>query len=65
PIMNSYAGYPYGKGKRIDCDTMKQHQLEVEAIQGYIYRRAKAHQLDTTHLENNYTLLAYQNQSRL
>ncbi|MDK3610580.1 oxidoreductase [Staphylococcus pseudintermedius] len=64
-IMNIYAGYPDEMGTSMYYDTMNQHPLEVEAIQGYIYRRAKAHQLDTPHLETIYTLLAYQNQSRL
>ncbi|MEJ7542270.1 oxidoreductase [Staphylococcus intermedius] len=64
-IMNIYAGYPDEMGTSMYYDTMNQQPLEVDAIQGYIYQRAKAHQLDTPHLETIYTLLAYQNQSRL
>lgn len=62
-IMDIYAGYPDDMGTSMYYDTLNQQPLEVEAIQGYIYRRAQAHQLDTPYLNTVYTLLAYQNKS--
>ncbi|ARJ50988.1 oxidoreductase [Staphylococcus lutrae] len=58
-IMTIYDGYPDDMGTSMYYDTINQQPLEVDAIQGYIYQRAQAHQLDTPYLETVYTLLSY------
>lgn len=62
-IMSIYQGYPDEMGTSMYYDIMHQQPLEVEAIQGFIYRRARAHQLDTPYLDTIYSFLkAYQQQ---
>ncbi|MGZ1848803.1 oxidoreductase [Staphylococcus argenteus] len=62
-IMSIYQGYPDEMGTSMYYDIMHHQPLEVEAIQGFIYRRARAHKLDTPYLDTIYSFLkAYQQQ---
>ncbi len=45
--MTIYQGYPDEMGTSMYYDIVHQQPLEVEAIQGFIYRRAREHNLDT------------------
>lgn len=56
-IMNIYAGYPNQMGTSMYYDVIANQPLEVEAIQGFIYRQARKHQLNTPHLDTIYALL--------
>ena len=44
-IMHIYAGYPNHMGTSMYYDVMNHQPLEVEAIQGFIYRKARTHHL--------------------
>lgn len=60
-IMTIYQGYPDEMGTSMYYDIVHQQPLEVEAIQGFIYRRAREHNLDTPYLDTIYSFLrAYQ-----
>ena len=60
-IMTIYQGYPDEMGTSMYYDIVHQQPLEVEAIQGFIYRRAREHNLDTPYLNTIYSFLrAYQ-----
>ncbi|HCV3902347.1 TPA: oxidoreductase, partial [Staphylococcus aureus] len=60
-IMTIYQGYPDEMGTSMYYDIAHQQPLEVEAIQGFIYRRAREHNLDTPYLDTIYSFLrAYQ-----
>ncbi|MGZ2417087.1 2-dehydropantoate 2-reductase [Staphylococcus caledonicus] len=56
-IMNIYAGYPDLMGTSMYYDVINQQPLEIEAIQGFIYRKAKEHRIHTPHLDTVYALL--------
>lgn len=56
-IMNIYAGYPDHMGTSMYYDVIANQPLEVEAIQGFIYRQARKYQLNTPHLDTIYALL--------
>ncbi|PTE69232.1 oxidoreductase [Staphylococcus devriesei] len=56
-IMTIYAGYPDHMGTSMYYDVINQQPLEVEAIQGFIYRKAKEHDIQTPHLDTVYALL--------
>ncbi|MDI9230533.1 MULTISPECIES: oxidoreductase [Staphylococcus] len=56
-IMAIYKGYPDEMGTSMYYDVMNQQPLEVEAIQGYIYERARYHQLETPYLDSVYIFL--------
>lgn len=53
-ILNIYNGYPDEMGTSMYYDVINKHPLEVEAIQGYIYKCAK-HHLETPYLDMAYT----------
>lgn len=53
-IMQIYAGYPDEMGTSMYYDVKNQQPLEVEAIQGYIYRQSQQHHLDTPTLDRCY-----------
>ena len=55
--MAIYKGYPDEMGTSMYYDVMNQQPLEVEAIQGYIYERARYHQLETPYLDSVYIFL--------
>ena len=57
-IMNIYAGYSNEMGSSMYYDVMNGNPLEIDAIQGYIYRRARYHQLKTPYLDTVYTFLS-------
>lgn len=56
-ILNIYKGYPDEMGTSMYYDVINKHPLEVEAIQGYIYKCAKKHHLETPYLDMAYTFL--------
>ncbi|UDI77133.1 oxidoreductase [Staphylococcus taiwanensis] len=56
-IMRIYAGYPDHMGTSMYYDVLNSQPLEVEAIQGFIYRKAKYYHLNTPHLDTVYALL--------
>lgn len=56
-IMHIYAGYPDHMGTSMYYDVMNHQPLEVEAIQGFIYRKARTHHLSTPSLDTVYALL--------
>lgn len=56
-ILNIYAGYPDHMGTSMYYDTLNQSPTEYEFIQGYIYDRARYHQLTTPTLDIVYALL--------
>lgn len=56
-IMHIYAGYPDHMGTSMYYDVINHQPLEVEAIQGFIYHKAKTHQLATPSLDTIYALL--------
>lgn len=53
-IMQIYAGYPDDMGTSMYYDLKNKQPLEVEAIQGYIYRQSQLHQLHTPTLNRCY-----------
>lgn len=56
-IMHIYAGYPDHMGTSMYYDVINHQPLEVEAIQGFIYHKAKTHQLATPSLDTIFALL--------
>ena len=56
-IMHIYAGYPDHMGTSMYYDVINHQPLEVEAIQGFIYRKARTHHLSTPSLDTVYALL--------
>lgn len=56
-ILNIYAGYPDHMGTSMYYDTLNQSPTEYEFIQGYIYDRARYHQLTTPTLDIVFALL--------
>ena len=56
-IMQIYAGYPDEMGTSMYYDVKNKQPLEVEAIQGYLYRQAHLHQLQTPTLNHCYQAL--------
>lgn len=56
-IMQIYAGYPDHMGTSMYYDVINSQPLEVEAIQGFIYSKARYYNLNTPHLDTVYALL--------
>ena len=56
-IMQIYAGYPDHMGTSMYYDIINHQPLEVEAIQGFIFKQAKSHNVNTPHLDTVYALL--------
>lgn len=56
-IMQIYAGYPDYMGTSMYYDIINHRPLEIEAIQGFIFRQAKSHNVNTPHLDTIYALL--------
>lgn len=57
-IMTIYEGYPDQMGTSMYYDIMSNRPLEMEAIQGYIYNKARQHQLHTPYLDTIYSFLS-------
>ena len=55
--MQIYAGYPDYMGTSMYYDIINHQPLEIEAIQGFIFRQAKSHNVNTPHLDTIYALL--------
>ncbi|MCS4485748.1 oxidoreductase [Staphylococcus americanisciuri] len=53
-IMQIYAGYPDEMGTSMYYDVKNQQPLEVDAIQGYVYRQSQQCHLDTPTLDQCY-----------
>ncbi|MBI5975028.1 oxidoreductase [Staphylococcus canis] len=64
-IMKIYQGYPDQMGTSMYYDIINNQPLEVDAIQGYIYRAATRHQLKMPYIEMAYTLLSHHHQNAL
>ena len=60
-ILNIYNGYPDEMGTSMYYDVINKHPLEVEAIQGYIYKCARKHHLETPYLDMAYYTLITSN----
>lgn len=56
-IIQIYAGYPDHMGTSMYYDIINHQPLEVEAIQGFIFKQAKSHNVNTPHLDTVYALL--------
>ncbi|PTJ33774.1 oxidoreductase [Staphylococcus simulans] len=56
-IMQIYARYPDHMGTSMYYDVINSQPLEVEAIQGFIYRKARYYNLNTPYLNTVYALL--------
>lgn len=59
-IMSIYNGYPDEMGTSMYYDIIEGRQLEIEGIQGFLYRVARKHQLSTPTLNTVYPLLLAQ-----
>lgn len=56
-IMHIYDGYPDEMGTSMYYDIKDRKTLEIDYIQGYIYDKARIHNLNTPYLDTIYTLL--------
>lgn len=56
-IMRIYDGYPDEMGTSMYYDIKDRKTLEVDYIQGYVYEKARIHNLNTPYLDTIYTLL--------
>ena len=56
-IMHIYDGYPDEMGTSMYYDIKDRKTIEVDYIQGYIYEKARVHNLNTLYLGTIYTLL--------
>ena len=56
-IMHIYDGYPDEMGTSMYYDIKDRKTLEIDYIQGYIYEKARVHNLNTPYLDTIYTLL--------
>ena len=56
-IMRIYDGYPDEMGTSMYYDIKDRKTIEVDYIQGYIYEKARVHNLNTLYLGTIYTLL--------
>lgn len=59
-IMTIYEGYPNQMGTSMYYDIISDNPLEIEGIQGFLFRKAKLHQVDTPVLDTIYSLLLAQ-----
>lgn len=61
-IMTIYKGYPEDMGTSMYYDLTHQKPLEIDAIQGYIQKRAQLHHIATPHLDTAFALLQYEHE---
>lgn len=62
-IMTIYEGYPDQMGTSMYYDITSGRPLEMESIQGYIYKKAQEYHITTPYLDTVYAFLsAYQSQ---
>ncbi|PHK50028.1 oxidoreductase [Staphylococcus edaphicus] len=59
-ILKIYDGYPAEMGTSMYYDIIDSRPLEIDGIQGYLYRKAREHQLATPILDTIYPLLLAQ-----
>ena len=56
-IMTIYQGYPDDMGTSMYYDVLSNTPLEIDGIQGFLYRQARKYKLTTPHLDTIYALL--------
>jgi len=59
-ILRIYDGYPSNMGTSMYYDILANKPLEIEGIQGYLFSKARKHQLETPILDTVYALLLAQ-----
>ncbi|CEF17594.1 oxidoreductase [Staphylococcus xylosus] len=59
-IMTIYEGYPNAMGTSMYYDILDNKPLEIEGIQGFLYNKARLHDLQTPTLDTIYPLLLAQ-----
>ncbi|WP_436964790.1 oxidoreductase [Staphylococcus xylosus] len=59
-IMTIYEGYPNAMGTSMYYDILYKKPLEIEGIQGFLYNKARLHDLQTPTLDTIYPLLLAQ-----
>ena len=59
-IMTIYEGYPSEMGTSMYYDILEDKPLEIEGIQGFLYNKARLHNLKTPILDTIYPLLLAQ-----
>ncbi|HHQ7379458.1 oxidoreductase [Staphylococcus xylosus] len=59
-IMTIYEGYPNAMGTSMYYDILDKKPLEIEGIQGFLYNKARLHDLQTPTLDTIYPLLLAQ-----
>nr|WP_245393083.1 ketopantoate reductase C-terminal domain-containing protein [Staphylococcus coagulans] len=64
-VMAAYQIFNDDTATSMYYDTMSEQPIEVETIQGFIYREGQKYGLHIPYIETTYTLLAHQNQTRL
>ena len=58
--MTIYEGYPSEMGTSMYYDILEDKPLEIEGIQGFLYNKARLHNLKTPILDTIYPLLLAQ-----
>ncbi|BAC15229.1 2-dehydropantoate 2-reductase (ketopantoate reductase) [Oceanobacillus iheyensis HTE831] len=56
-IMDIYDGYPPHMGTSMYYDQLNRNPMEIDYIQGFLYRKSQKHHLDTPHVDTVYSLL--------
>ncbi|WP_210139813.1 oxidoreductase [Staphylococcus sp. GDY8P54P] len=56
-ILTIYQGYPDDMGTSMYYDVLANTPLEIDGIQGFLYRQARKYKLTTPHLDTIYALL--------
>lgn len=56
-IMDIYDGYPPNMGTSMYYDLLNGNPMEIDYIQGFLYRKSQEHGLDTPHVDTVYSLL--------
>ncbi|MFS0749972.1 oxidoreductase [Oceanobacillus sp. 1P07AA] len=56
-IMDIYDGYPLDMGTSMYYDLLNGNPIEIDYIQGFLYRKSQQHGLDTPHVDTVYSLL--------
>ncbi|BAS44989.1 2-dehydropantoate 2-reductase [Staphylococcus schleiferi] len=64
-VMAAYQIFNDDTATSMYYDTMSEQPIEVETIQGFIYREGQKYGLHIPYIETTYTLLAHQNETRL
>ncbi|MBT2599755.1 oxidoreductase [Oceanobacillus sp. ISL-74] len=56
-IMDIYDGYPPNMGTSMYYDVLNGNPMEIDYIQGFLYRKSQEHGLNTPHIDTVYSLL--------